>query len=517
MQGQAEYEVWKLVENQGQCYASTDCIEGISLAGYLKNHPVVPRRLLLRWMKEIPRELEKFHRCRGNPCFQYVNPFSFIISAEETIYLLNLQSEKQKELLKKMRRRDVRESFLREDNRYYQRVSISDDIYSLGRTYQYVFAAADTVPPIRRRDRRKLRKIIIACLNQEPDLGTGKKFKKQYHNFQEISDQFSNIQNEKTTKYKKKIWLPAAAVLLFLLVGAGRILSEGIERIKGQPESEEQKEAEYQERDTQVKLSENQETEDGISERKLKYDLGFLYFLDLEDYEKSREIFGEISKSDVLASDYEKFSAYLASEEEFGEKELENLLGQIEEQIPDTEDYRYYYSLIRGYRLLTTDSAKESLIEIGEHCLKLDGWREKDTSGQKQREIFRELAVAYEQMQQIDKAVGIYEELLNLEEEEVQREQVYEKLVYLYEKVGNKEKAWAICEQGIEELEESSTLRIQFIRMQLEDSSTDRQICAQTIQKYLKEVPEIASSEEFKKLKETFDIKVEGENIWVGR
>lgn len=516
MQEQAEYEVWKLVENQGRCYASTDCIQGVSLAGYLKYHPIIPRELLLRWMKEIPRELEKFHRCRGNPCFQYVNPFSFIISSEETIYLLNLQSEKQKELLKMMRRRDVRESFLKEDNLYYQRISIPDDIYSLGRMYQYVFAVVDTVPQIRRKDRRKLRKIIAGCLNQEPDRETGKKFKKQYQNFQEISDQFSNIQNEKKIKFKKRLWLPVgAATLACLFIGGVWALSRSV-GLKNKPlKNEKQKYAKYQETDSQVNLSKYQGEKEDVLETKFKYDLGFLYFLDLEDYEKSREVFAEISKTDALGSAYEKFSAYLASKEELEEQELEELLGQIEEQIPDQEDYRYYYSLVRGYRILTTDSAKERLIEAGEHCLKLEGWKEKTGEGQK--EILTGLADAYEQILQIEEAVRVYEEVLDLEEEDEQREQIYKKLVYLYEKNNNQEKAWEICEQGIKELEKSSALRIQFIRMQCENTSTDREICAQTIQKYLKEVPEIVSSEEFKKLQEIYDIRMEGGNIWVGR
>ena len=217
MQEQTEYEVWKLVENQGRCYASTDCVGGVTLAAYLKHHPVVPRELLLRWMKEIPRELEKFHRCRGNPCFQYVNPFGIIIGSEGTVHLLNLESGKQKELLKKMRRREVRESFQREDNKHYQRISMSDDIYSLGRTYQYVFAAADTAPPIRRRDRRRLQRIIAVCLSQDPGRETERKFKKQYHNFQEISDQFSKIQSENKKISKKKLLFPILAAVLLIL------------------------------------------------------------------------------------------------------------------------------------------------------------------------------------------------------------------------------------------------------------------------------------------------------------
>lgn len=515
MQEQTEYEVWKLVENQGRCYASTDCVGGVTLAAYLKHHPVVPQELLLRWMKEIPRELEKFHRCRGNPCFQYVNPFSIIIGSEGTVHLLNLESGKQKELLKKMRRREVRESFQREDNKHYQRISMSDDIYSLGRTYQYVFAAADTAPPICRRDRRRLQRIIAVCLSQDPGRETERKFKKQYHNFQEISDQFSKIQSENKRISKKKLLFPIlAAVLLILFFGAGRSVLDGKGRMKKQLEREAQNQTENRESE---KPRQAEDTLDRQEETKLRFDLGFLYFLDLEDYEKSREIFAGAAKTEPLGACYEKLSAYLASGEEMEEKELADLLGQIEEQIPDREDFRYYYSLLRGYRHLTAESAKRRVIEIGTHCLELEGWKEKDEEGRKQKEILRELAAAYEQTEEIANAARVYEELLDMEESSEQREQIYEKLVLLYEKNNDQEKAWEVCSQGIEELKDSGTLRIQFIRMQCQNSGTDRQICAQTIQKYLKEVPGIASDEEFKKLKAIYDIKVEGENVWVGR
>ena len=36
MQEQTEYEVWKLVENQGRCYASTDCVGGVTLRNCVK-------------------------------------------------------------------------------------------------------------------------------------------------------------------------------------------------------------------------------------------------------------------------------------------------------------------------------------------------------------------------------------------------------------------------------------------------------------------------------------------------
>ena len=84
-----------------------------------------------------------------------------------------------------------------------------------------------------------------------------------------------------------------------------------------------------------------------------------------------------------------KLSAYLASGEEMEEKELADLLGQIEEQIPDREDFRYYYSLLRGYRHLTAESAKRQIIKISTHCLELEEWKEKDEEGRKTERDFK--------------------------------------------------------------------------------------------------------------------------------
>ena len=67
MEHQTEYDILKLVENQGRCYVSSDCMPGMLLATCLKYRPSLPRDQLLAWMRQILQELEKFHRCRGNP------------------------------------------------------------------------------------------------------------------------------------------------------------------------------------------------------------------------------------------------------------------------------------------------------------------------------------------------------------------------------------------------------------------------------------------------------------------
>ena len=127
------------------------------------------------------------------------------------------------------------------------------------------------------------------------------------------------------------------------------------------------------------------------------------------------------------------------------------------------------------------------------------------------------LAGAFEAAGKPEKAAEQYEYILELEEEEGIREQIYSSLISLCGESGDMEAAWEYCQRGLEELTDSVLLRVQYIRMQCASPETDRQVCAQTIQKFLREVPKIADEPEFKKLQEEYEIKVEGEEVWVGK
>ena len=50
-----------------------------------------------------------------------------------------------------------------------------------------------------------------------------------------------------------------------------------------------------------------------------------------------------------------------------------------------------------------------------------------------------------------------------------------------------------------------------------QDASIGRDLCAQTIQEYVRQAPEILEKEEFQKLVRDYEIQMEGEQVWVGR
>ena len=142
--GKEGYDVLRLIEHGQICYVSSEHVYGMTLAQYLRQNPCVEKKQLFLWMQEITRQLELIHRCRGNPSYKYVNPYSIIISKDRKIYFMDVESGTNQEMLRQMRKRKVREYFLPEEERYYQNTSIQLDIYGLGRTLQYLLA--HTVP-----------------------------------------------------------------------------------------------------------------------------------------------------------------------------------------------------------------------------------------------------------------------------------------------------------------------------------------------------------------------------------
>ena len=106
------------------------------------------------------------HRCRGNPCYRYVNPYSIIVTQEGQLHFLDMDAKSNEEQLRFMQRRVIREHFLPLQQAYYQKASVRLDIYGLGRTIQYILSEADLEPPLKKREEARFHKIISRCLKR---------------------------------------------------------------------------------------------------------------------------------------------------------------------------------------------------------------------------------------------------------------------------------------------------------------------------------------------------------------
>ena len=337
MEDRQGYDVLRIVVHSNRCYMSTDYIVGKQLIVWLKYHSRIEKECLFGWIHELIENLEHFHQCRGNPCYQYVNPYSIIVGEDSKLYLLDLGSKAQDELLHLMQRRYVRENFLSADNQYYQKVSVQEDIYGFGKTVQYLLSTTDVEPPLRKIEELRLKNMISRCINRNS--------KKCYQTIQEVSEHSPNNRIKNTNK---KSSLQKVFVCTIVLMGVAVIAAQAAgrevwnrNREKDGKVSEDLEDAENNNyemlEEYRGKLMEKQEQWDierreieekyVKREKELTYELALLYFIELEDYYKSRDTLESIGEAEAFTEDFIKLCMFMSEQEPvITDEDMEQLL-----------------------------------------------------------------------------------------------------------------------------------------------------------------------------------------------
>lgn len=500
MEVKEEYDVLRLIEHNQVCYISSECVKGKTLPQWIKYRPGVRKEELFQIIGGIAGQLSQIHRCRKKPCYRYVNPYSIVVSEDGKVFFLDMNAVSNTGQLRIMKRRTVREHFLPPDEPYYQKESVGLDIYGFGRTLQYLFSETDMDPPLNRKEESKFLKIITRCL----DINS----KKSFQNVSEIQKLIPKCVQSKTGKRRREGYAFRFAtvtagfcVIAGLTAGGGVLAVNGIQSMAETQKNEGQKKA-------QGEGTRAENMEDSLS-----MNLGLVYFLELNDYEKSREYFENadgialaehmavIAKS--LSRDGkqvlpEQLRAALAGAETEIQKEIREEIG---------EKIDYYQCLIMGYAYLSEGKDLEQVLRLGEKCIE-------KAAPKDMAELLGYLAFAKEGLGQFEEAAGIYGEQMKYEEEESAREEIYKKTAHLLEQSGKSSQAQELLRKGIEEIEDSSELRILYVGTLLKDAGIDRELCIQSIKLQIQEAPELTEHEEFKKLMKQYGIRLEGEKIW---
>lgn len=357
MEEKRNYEILKFVMHGDKCYISTDIVNGKPLIVWLKYHAHITKEQFYEWARQIIADLDHFHRCRGNPCYQYVNPYSVIVGEDRKVYLLDLASKEQEDMMHLMQRRYVRENFLSPENQYYQKSEEKEDIYGFGKTIQYVLSSVELEPKLKFLESVRIQKIITRCLDKQG--------KKRYQKLSDLSGQFTL--SEKRNGSKKIMYVMIALAVIGLLVLSGnRIVSciSGQSRRQGGQDTkladterkEDMKAQAYQEQFQELKEqweTERKELQDESSEREqeLLYDLAFVYFSQMKDYEVCSRYLEEMKEPDAFAKDMVRLCGMMSRADgeddntekrtEDEEESVEMLLERMRQEIPDEEDERY--------------------------------------------------------------------------------------------------------------------------------------------------------------------------------
>ena len=357
MEEKRNYEILKFVMHGDKCYMSTDIVKGKPLIVWLKYHAHITKEQFYEWARQIIADLDHFHRCRGNPCYQYVNPYSVIVGEDRKVYLLDLASKEQEDMMHLMQRLYVRENFLSPENQYYQKSEEKEDIYGFGKMIQYVLSSAELEPELKFLESVRIQKIITRCLDKQG--------KKRYQKLSDLSGQFSL--SEKRNGSKKIMYVMIALAVIGLLVLSGnRIVSciSGQSRRQGGQDTkladaerkEDMKAQAYQEQFQELKEqweTERKELQDESSKREqeLLYDLAFVYFSQMKDYEVCSRYLEEMKEPDAFAKDMVRLCGMMSRADgeddntekrtEDEEESVEMLLERMRQEIPDEEDERY--------------------------------------------------------------------------------------------------------------------------------------------------------------------------------
>lgn len=357
MSSKEGYDVLRLIEHGQTCYISSEYVEGRVLANWLKFHPHVTKEKLFDWIQSMTRQLGMIHKCRKKPYYQYVNPYSIVLTEDETLYFLDLDASSNEKQLKLLRRRVVREAFLPAEEPYYQKASMDLDIYGLGKTMQYLLSVAEPDPPLSRREEKRFRRIISKCLKRQS--------KSSYQNVSEI--------RKVIPIYKTKAKMNSPYGVRRILIVGGTILAFGVickmflvteygnQKEKAAQEGTKEEKAEDLVSKERMKKADAKKVSEGISDGDGEYmELAIAYFLDVEDYEKSLYCLNKIRKHYAPAEDLSAIvEAFVSSEENRNSELLEQHLKSLETQAPKETKSEYYHCLVKGYGLLDTEEASE--------------------------------------------------------------------------------------------------------------------------------------------------------------
>lgn len=162
-----EYDVLRLIEHNRSCHVCSDTMKGCSLAEWMKYHPHISKEQLYWWIKDIIRQLMQIHKCSGNPSYQYVNPFSIIISETGKLSFMDVSADSNQNNVRKMQRRNIREYFLPENESYYCGGNGELDIYGLGKTIQYILAFVEVSPKLTKWEEKRFHKMIMKCTQKK--------------------------------------------------------------------------------------------------------------------------------------------------------------------------------------------------------------------------------------------------------------------------------------------------------------------------------------------------------------
>lgn len=206
-----KYEVLRMIERDGQCHISMDCVEGTLLIYRVQKGDVIERNQLLGWMRQLVQQLDMFYRSGLAAQYRYLNPYSVLVTSDEQILLLDMEAASNEFVIRNMQKRAMRNHFLRPLMQMHDNSKLAADLYSLGKTIQFILASSSIRPSLTLLEEYRLALIIQKCLGEHP--------RKRYRDLAEI---LKELPKEKNDGVRKIIPVkPIVTIVLVCVIGLG--------------------------------------------------------------------------------------------------------------------------------------------------------------------------------------------------------------------------------------------------------------------------------------------------------
>jgi len=252
------YEVLKFVEHGKLCRVVLDYIPGELLFQRLQREPTVGKKELYDWLLGLVTQLEQWYKQGVKRYYRYLNPYSILLCPEGKTYLLDLESKNNAFVLRNLQKRVMRTHFLKADQeRDYGNHEILD-LYSLGKTIQFLMAHSDISPELSKGEESRLLSFVEKCLSENPQ--------KQWDNFMQAKKEMFKIHSTAHLKRTRSRGskLAIAAIFAILALTGGFVLHGQL--FGGEGEMEVVEAAEQVNLIEGIRMGEVDEMEDGLFE-----------------------------------------------------------------------------------------------------------------------------------------------------------------------------------------------------------------------------------------------------------
>lgn len=187
-----------------------DCVAGSLLIYKLNDTGIITKDCIFNWFLLLTVELEKYHKCKKNQCYKYLNPYTILVTTEGKILLLDLQAQSNSFAMKKMQKPAMREHFVKPVIHIRENSTQFMDFYGLGKTIQFVLACTEDKVCLSNREVYMLSGIIDKCLNDNK--------KRKYNDLKQVQKELPKVRSPKIKVRKEKIVIAVFIALCLLKV-----------------------------------------------------------------------------------------------------------------------------------------------------------------------------------------------------------------------------------------------------------------------------------------------------------